>query len=363
MLKRSMFIAAVLGVFAVADVGCKKDEDSKQPDDELAAEDTPKKTKGVSEDNEDSLVGAAAATDEGSSDAAPAQTDMDSAVAKEDEKKKRPEVKEVCKKKTTGKGKNRKTETTCEMVDSNPKATASLGVASLTKGFEWGMSPDAVLAKLGESINKYFDDQLKATTNPMEQDRLRKEKADQLAELRRGHIKFTSASKHKWGVSLIQYEFADDSSEEMIWVKEGGKLRKFYFFKDGQLWKIVYAFNKEKWPDKDYTGIVDGSFKKWFGVNPAAKVKQDPKTAAPLLRYFEWTGEKNEKVRSFDMTEVHGVVMVAVIDGNQEAAIGERLPNIKGDDKFTDTVGDVLGGSDVAYDEKGNIIEGKSTGK
>ena len=105
---------------------------------------------------------------------------------------------------------------------------------------------------------------------------------------------------------------------------------------------------------------LDGSFKKWFGVNPAAKVKQDPKTAAVLLRYNEWTGEKNEKVRSFDMTEVHGVVVIAVVDGVQETSIGERLPNIKGDDKFTDTVGDVLGTSDVAYDEKGNIIEGKN---
>jgi hypothetical protein len=146
----------------------------------------------------------------------------------------------------------------------------------------------------------------------------------------------------------------------MIWVKEGSKLRKFYFFKDGQLWKIVYAFNKEKWPDKDYEGVVENSFKKWFGVNPAAKVKQDPKTAAVLLRYNEWTGEKNEKVRSFDMTEVHGVIVIAVVDGVQETSIGERLPNLKGDNKFTDTVGDVLGSSDVAYDEKGNIIEGKS---
>jgi hypothetical protein len=356
MLKRSLSIVAVLGLFAVSTVGCKKNtEETTQPEDDVAAE-TPKK-KGVSEDNEDNMVAATPTPSEGGGEEAPAQTDMDKAVAKDDTK--RPEVKEVCKTKTTGKGKAKKKEQVCEMVDSNPKKTATLGVASLIKGFEWGMSPDAVLAKLQESTNKFFDDQLKETKDPMVQDRIRKDRNDQLNELRKGLVKFQSSSKHKWGVSLIQYEFADDSNEEMVWIKEGGKLRKFYFFKDGQLWKIVYAFNKEKWPDKDYQGVVDGSFKKWFGVNPAAKVKQDPKTAAPLLRYFEWTGEKNEKIRSFDMTEVHGVVMVAVVDGNQEAAIGERLPNIKGEDKFTDTVGDVLGGSDVQYDEKGNIVEGK----
>jgi hypothetical protein len=112
-----------------------------------------------------------------------------------------PEIKEVCKKKTTGKGKAKKTENVCEMVDSNPKLTASLGIASLTKGFEWGMSPDAVLAKLGESINKGFDDQLKETKDPMGQDRIRKERSEQINELKKGNVKFTGNAKHKWGVS------------------------------------------------------------------------------------------------------------------------------------------------------------------
>jgi hypothetical protein len=355
---KPVYVASILGLLLVADPGCKKKgEETEQPEAEDDAG-TAKKSKGVSEANEDSMVSSAPPAED-SGESAPATTDMDKAVAKEDEAKKRPEVKEVCKKKTTGKGKNKKTENVCEMVDSNPKLSASLGIASLTKGFEWGMAPDAVIAKLGESTNKYFDDQLKETKNPMEQDRLRKERNDALNELKKGHVKFTASSKHKWGVSLIQFEFADDNSEEMVWIKEGAKLRKFYFFKDNSLWKIVYAFNKEKWPDKDYAGVVDNSFKKWFGVNPAAKVKQDPKTAAVLLRYHEWTGEKNEKVRSFDLTEVHGIVMIAVVDGNAEAAIGERLPNMKGDHAFGGDVGDVLGGSDVAYDESGKIIEGK----
>lgn len=350
--------ATVLGLMLALDAGCKKKgEETEKPEDEVA--DSEPKKKGASEANEDAAI-ASAPTPEATGDDAPAQTDMDNAVAKEDEKKKRPEVKEVCKKKTTGKGKAKKTETVCEMVDSNPKLTASLGIASLTKGFEWGMAPDAVIAKLSESTTKYYDDQMKETKNPMEQDRLRKEKTAELNELKKGHVKFNSSTKHKWGVSLIQYEFADDNGEEMVWIKEGTKLRKFYFFKDGALWKIVYAFNKEKWPDKDYAGVVDNSFKKWFGVNPAAKVKQDPKTAAVLLRYHEWLGEKNEKVRSFDLTEVHGIVMIAVIDGNAEAAIGERLPNMKGDHTFGGDVGDVLGGSDVAYDENGKIVEGKA---
>ena len=357
---KPVYVAAVVGLLLAADAGCKKNsEETEQPDD-VAAEETKKKSKGVSESNEDNMIASGPGSSEGTGDAAPATTDMDSAVAEE---KKRPEVKEVCKKVTTGKGKGKKTETVCEMVDSDPKLTASLGIASLTRGFQWGMSPEQVLGKLGEAVNKSFDEQLKAAKSPMDQDRIRKERNEQINELKKGNVKFTTASKHKWGVSLIQFEFADDSNEEMVWIKENNKLRKFYFFKDGALWKIVYAFNKEKWPDKDYQSVVENSFKRWFGVNPAAKVKQDPKTAAVLLRYHEWLGEKNEKVRSFDLTEVHGIIMIAVIDGNAEAAIGERLPNVKGDHAFGGDVGDVLGGSDVAYDENGKIVESKNSPK
>ncbi len=353
---KPVFVATVLGLLLAADAGCKKKgPETEQPSDDVAS--SSKKPKGASEANEDDMISSGSTEDSG--EEAPATTDMDNAVANADEAKKRPEVKEVCKKKTTGKGKAKVTEEVCEMIDSNPKLSASLGIASLTKGFEWGMSADAVLAKLSESINKSFDEQLKAAKNAMEQDRIRKDRNEQLNELKKGNVKFTANGRHKWGVSLIQYEFEDGANEEMIWVKENSKLRKFYFFKDNSLWKIVYAFNKEKWPDKDYTGVVDNSFKKWFGVNPAAKVKQDPKTAAVLLRYHEWTGEKNEKVRSFDLTEVHGIIMIAVIDGNAEAAIGERLPNTKSDESFTGDVSDVLGGSDVSYDESGKIIEGK----
>ena len=150
---KPVFMATVLGLLLAADAGCKKKgEETAQPEDVADDEGAPKKSKGVSEANEDSLISSPPASSD-SGEEAPATTDMDSAVAKEDPAKKRPEVKEVCKKKTTGKGKAKKTETVCEMVDSNPKLTASLGIASLTKGFEWGMNPDAVLAKLPKDKN------------------------------------------------------------------------------------------------------------------------------------------------------------------------------------------------------------------
>jgi hypothetical protein len=74
----------------------------------------------------------------------------------------------------------------------------------------------------------------------------------------------------------------------------------------------------------------------------------------------------NEKIRSFDMTQVHGVIGLAVVDGNAESRIGERLPNLSKEENYSDVVSDVLGGTDVCYNNDGDIVEcgqkGKSSG-
>ncbi|MCB9567711.1 MAG: hypothetical protein H6710_10960 [Myxococcales bacterium] len=351
MLKRSSIASIALGLAflggAVLDIGCKKPEETKTPDEEQLAAKEPSGSSGASEDNEEANVGYSASEGEEGGADTPSE-DMDAAAAKGDDKLKRPEPKEVCK----GKGKKRE----CKMVDPDPGTSAQIGVNALIKGYTWGMSPDAVLAELGKSVEAEYDKKQKAAKDATTQDRNREWRKEQLDELRRGHVKFTSGSKHKWGVSLIQFDFADDSNEEMVWTRSGRYLRKFFFFKDGGLWKIVYAYQKEKWGDKEYEAVVDESFKKWFGMMPEAKVKQDPKTAAPLLRYNEWTSKNNEKVRSFNLSAVHGVYMLSVVDGNIESSIGERLPNIKEDEDFSSDVGDVLGGSDVEYDADGKII-------
>lgn len=348
MSKRSRIVATALGLALAAsgNFSCKKTEDTTPPQ-ETATDDGGGK-KGVSEDNEDSFV---SAPPEGEVPEGETPTeDMDAATAEASAKVKRPEPKEVCK--TTGKGKAKKKE--CKLVDPEPKVSASLGVKALTKGFTWGMSPEEVLTVLSKGIEAEYAKKQKEAKDPNAQDRNRTWRKEQLDELRKGNVKFTSNSKHKWGVSLIQYEFADDNSEEMVWVRSG-TLRKFYFFHNGGLWKIVYAYNKEKW-NKEYEDVVKETFMKWFGISPEQKVQQDPKTAAPLVRYYEWAASDGEKVRSFDLTSVHGIVMLTVIAGSADSSMAERLPNVREEEGFSSDVGDVLGGSDVEYDAQGNII-------
>ncbi|MCX4245650.1 hypothetical protein [Paraliomyxa miuraensis] len=265
-----------------------------------------------------------------------------------------------CTTRKEGTGKKKKTVKECGLVDPKPEISASHGARTLKGDYRWGMSTKDVFKLLSREIEKeYGEKQTAAADDAMAQDSAREWRAGALQDLKANHVRFKAASKHRWGVSLIQYEYEDDSEEEMLWVKANPTLRKFYFFKDGRLWKIFYAYSPETWPGMDYAKVVEDKFKKWFGVSPKEKVKQDPETAEPLVRYYEWQSSDGDTVRSFDMTAIHGVVGLAVIDAAAEKSIGERLPNVGKDDKFTNTVNDVLGGSDLCYNDSGEIIECK----
>lgn len=264
----------------------------------------------------------------------------------------RPALVERCK--TTGRGRYRKQE--CVTVDPNPQLSATHGIYILMGDFRWGMSPSQVFKLLSRDIETEYGKRRDAAgEKAVAQDEARRWRADQLERIRTNYVRFTRASRHRWGVSLIQHEYEDDAGEGMIWMRTGNGLRKFFFFKNGALWKILYAYNNEVWPGKSYEDIVEEKFKRWFGIEPEEKVKQHPETGEPLLRYNEWTDIDGDIVRSFNLTSVHGVVALTVVDGATEAQIGERLPNAPHEENFDSAVENVLGGSDVCYNPDGTI--------
>jgi hypothetical protein len=318
--------AGLLGV-----VGCRASYTAKAPE--------------LSETDEAGLVGARTGYESKDEEAA-----LDDEFGKREDLPPAKEPTQKCK----GKGKTRK----CTMVDSDPKLTAAHAVRKFTKGFRWKMGPERVMTQLSSGIEKDYDEKQKAAgTDAVQQDKNRRWRDEQKAELAQNHIKFDTRANHKWGVSLIQFDYQDDSNEEMIWIKANPQLKKFFFFKDGELWKIVYAYSEDSWPGKKYEEVVEERFKKWFGVSPEQKSKTDPSSGASVLTYLQWSTRDGDVVRSFDMTAVHGVVVIAFIDGEAEKHIGERLPNIKPPEEFSDDVNDVLGGTDVCYDKDGNLIE------
>ncbi len=254
--------------------------------------------------------------------------------------------------KCTGKGKNRE----CKTVDPQPEVTAAYGARKLMGRFRWGMDVKTVMSQLEKEVEDEYAELQAKTKDPIQQDKNRDWKREQIAEIVKNHVKFETAAHHRWGVSLIGHEFKDDEGEEMLWVKTP-TLKKFFFFKDGELYKIAYAYGLQAWPGLSYKQILDEKFKKWFGVSPEAKFEVDPETQIKLIDYVQWNTADGDRLRAFDMTAVHGAFMVSIVNGEAEDRYGSRLPTGLEHGEFTDDVSDVLGGSDICYDEEGNMVE------
>lgn len=340
---------AVLGSVMLSIAGCDKDQSSTDPE-------SGSNLLGTSVKSNDSL-GSSNDSDDlyGGGDSTLEDDGEEITIAPRPELPKPSKPVEQCKTVKEGKKKVKQ----CAEVDPKPKISAAHGVYALLGDFRWGQTTTQVFKLLSREIETEYTKRQETSKDPTEQDANRRWRAEQLQAIKANHTKFTTGSKHRWGVSLIQYEYENDADEEMLWVRTAQGLRKFYFFKNGELWKVFYAYSTDVWPGKSYPEIVDEKFKKWFGPSPVEKVTQDPETAEPLLRYYEWEAQDGEKVRSFDLTQVHGVVGLAVVDGNAERNIGQRLPNTPQKREYKNVVNDVLGDSDVCYTESGEIVECK----
>ena len=296
------------------------------------------------EDDEESLVGAQSGYDE---DETSEEESLDQKYGAREPLPEMAEPKEKC----TGK----KDKRVCEMVDPKPKVSAAYGTRKLLEGFRWGMDVETVMAQLSKEIEAEYQKRQGDAANAVAQDENLRWRDGELAQLAQRHIVLEERAHHKWGVSAISGEFVNDQDEELIWVK-GATLKKFYFFKDGELWRIVYTYSNQHWPGLDYEEILKTKFMKWFGPSPTEEVQIDEKTQAPVMRYKQWESMDGDMVRAFDMKAVHGVVMLSVVDKNAEERYGLRLPNPPKGEAMHEEVDDVLGGSDICYDSEGNMV-------
>jgi len=124
-------------------------------------------------------------------------------------------------------------------------------LADLYGGFKFGMSKDEVLAVLQKQIDQSFEDKIKATTDIAMQDRLRKDKKAELSRTSSTYVVF-DGHKTGWDVSIVENEFAHNTGESMMdrWENEGGKNnRRFFFFKDGKLWKMFVSLDVSVLPE------------------------------------------------------------------------------------------------------------------
>ena len=141
-------------------------------------------------------------------------------------------------------------------------------LAELYGGFKFGMTKDEILGTLQKQIDERYEDKIKATTDVVQQDRLRAQKKSELADAASTYVVF-EGKKTGWDVSIVEDEFAHNTNESMMqrWENQGGKnQRRFFFFYEGKLWKMFVSLDVSILPeDKKNFDTFRGVMEKQYG--------------------------------------------------------------------------------------------------
>lgn len=136
-------------------------------------------------------------------------------------------------------------------------------------GFKFGMTKDEVTAQMSKQLNERYEEKLKGTTDVAAQDRIRKEKKQELARLTSTYTTFALNKESPWDVSIIEGEFGHGTEESMMerWENANGKNeRRFFFFYQGKLWKMFISLDLSILPeDKRNFDTLQGVMQTQFG--------------------------------------------------------------------------------------------------
>ncbi|MBA3502946.1 MAG: hypothetical protein M4D80_05155 [Myxococcota bacterium] len=146
-------------------------------------------------------------------------------------------------------------------------AEAKKKLALNMQSYKFGMTKEEVIANLTKSINEQYEEKIKATTDMMTQDRLRKDRKAEVTRIEKTYIAF-DGKKGGWDVSIVEEEFAHNTGESMLekWEKEDGKNnRRFFFFHEGKLYKMFIQLDVSILPEdkrnfETFKGVMTSSY-------------------------------------------------------------------------------------------------------
>lgn len=113
--------------------------------------------------------------------------------------------------------------------------------AELVGSFQFGMTPEQVIGVLSKQLDERYAEKIAETQDVYKQDKLRKEKKKEIKRVKSSKVDF-KGQRSGWDVSIIDKEFKHGTDESMLeyWENQGGKnQRRFFFFQDGELYKMV----------------------------------------------------------------------------------------------------------------------------
>jgi hypothetical protein len=218
-------------------------------------------------------------------------------------------------------------------------------LAELMGAFKFGMSKDEILGVLQKQLDERYADQIAATTDVAAQDKLRREKKQELDRVRKTFVEF-EGKKTGWDVSLIEEQFAHKTGESMLvyWENQNGKnQRRFFFMYQGKLWRMFISLDTSMLPEdkrnfENFQGVMENLYGQglvepgkitWqtsdFHVQALDRLKQYDALALVLWDPQVWKSvEVDRKAAAPPPEEQNGVIKSVLDKGDEKPSLDEN---------------------------------------
>jgi hypothetical protein len=220
-----------------------------------------------------------------------------------------------------------------------PKAAATAAfkgdakaLGELMGPYKFGMTSKDILGILSKQIGDRYKEKIAATTDVYQQDKLRRDRQAELDRIKKSFVEF-KGSKTGWDVSIIDDQFAHNTDESMMvhWENDpasGRDQRRFFFFHDGRLYKMLIALNSSQLKNEQRTfDYFRGLMEARYGKGSVKSAKDIDGVDRPIG--LDWRS-KSHHVSALDKLAFYGSFVLVVADPGQESTLASiRQQNAK----------------------------------
>lgn len=207
---------------------------------------------------------------------------------------------------------------------------SSEALGQLMGPFNFGMSKTKVLKVLSRQLDERFQDKIKDTSDIAEQDKLRRAKKTMLKKVKSSYVSF-EGKKTGWDVSIVDDQFGHKTGESMLvyWENnaDGNDQRRFFFFHEGNLFKMYIALNSSMLPAEQRSfDFFKSLMVKRYGPGKLVTRKKRSGEVIPVL--VDWAAPKYH-VQAIDKVSFYGSFCLMIADPSVEASVMVARDEVK----------------------------------
>jgi len=229
-------------------------------------------------------------------------------------------------------------------------------VLELMAPWKWGMSVDETLGVLAKQLADRKAPELAKITDVYERTKIGKDIRATVEDVRRTTIKF-EGQRTGWDVSIIEGEFLHKNGESMMQYREidpatGRDQQRFFFFKDGKLWKQFIAFNMEAYKGKtfaDFRAAMEARYGKGL---PIVKTDREGKQKTVAVA---WRAP-GTYLRAIDLMQFYSNFCLAFSDETVERTM-EAERQARASKMVTPRASVTDGGEDRVNDPNADVVD------